>query len=106
MVHGACNGHDEDDVFFLIDTGKALLQHNLWRLRILDTENALLKHILRRVELPNLIWLHWKKCPHSSLPSWVLMRNLSILRVSESVLNTLCQKEGKKKREKRKVYQR
>ena len=91
MVH---NGDDKDDVFDLLDYEIARLKRIFRRMRILDTENALLERILRRVELPDVIWLRWEKCPHSSLPSWVPLKNLRFLQVSKSMLNTLWQRGG------------
>lgn len=55
MVHGGSDGHDEDDVFDVIDAENVRLESIFRRLQILDTENTLLERFLRRVELPNLI---------------------------------------------------
>ena len=59
------------------------------RLQLLDTEHALLNHILSTMEFPNLIWLRWNKCPSSSLPSSISMKNLRVLQVFGSFLITL-----------------
>jgi hypothetical protein len=84
MVHGEYSGHDEDDVFDVIDTKRIF-----WNLQILDIEGSLLERILTKVKLPNLLWLSWKNCPHSSLPSWVPLKNLRSIQVSNGELNTL-----------------
>jgi hypothetical protein len=63
MVHGEYSGHDEDDLFGVIDTENALLERILRRLQILDIEGSLLERILRKVKLPNLLWLRWKNVP-------------------------------------------
>jgi hypothetical protein len=64
------------------------------RLQLVDTEGPLLECIMKRVKAPNLIWLRWKECPYSSLPSWISMKNLRILQVSGSRLETLWQHES------------
>lgn len=38
---------------------------------ILDTQYFVLERILKRVELPNILWISWVECPYSSLPSWI-----------------------------------
>ena len=75
-------------------------------LRILDTEHDVLERIFgtvesphmerisRRMEIPEILWLRWRKCPYSSLPSWISMKNLRILEVSGSILETLWQHES------------
>ena len=50
----------EDDEFDGIQMRS--LQH-------VDTEGSPLKRTLKMVKLPYVIWLCWKKCPYSSLPS-------------------------------------
>jgi len=91
MVHGE---HDEDNVFGVDATDIADLERIFRNLKILDTENDLLECILRKVELPNLLWLTWRGCPHSTLPSWVGVKNLKFLHVPDSKLNTLWEGEG------------
>eukprot|EP00253_Pinus_taeda_P005227 PITA_05227 len=91
MVHGE---HDEDNVFGFFATDIADLERIFRNLKILDTENDLLECILRKVELTNLLWLTWRECPHSTLPSWVGVKNLKYLDVSDSKLNTLWEGEG------------
>jgi hypothetical protein len=64
------------------------------KLQLVDTEGSLLERILMRVKSPNLIWLCWKECPYSSLPPWILMKNLRVLQVSGYTLETLWQHES------------
>jgi hypothetical protein len=60
-------------------------------LQLLETEGHLLERILRRVHSPNLIWLSWRDCPYTYLPSWIPMKNLRVLKVEGRVLKTLWQ---------------
>jgi len=94
MVHGEYSGYDEDDLFGVIDTENAVLERILRRLQILHIEGSLLERILMKVKLPNLLWFHWEKCPHSSLSAWVPIKNLRVLQVSHSRLNTMSFGEG------------
>lgn len=64
------------------------------RLQLLDIEDDVLDRILRRVEISNLIWLHLNKCPSSSLPSSIPLKNLRVLQVSGYQLETLWQDES------------
>jgi Leucine-rich repeat (LRR) protein len=64
------------------------------RMQLLDTESVLVKNILTKVEFPNLTWLRWKTCPHSSMPSWISMKNLRVLQVEGKKLKTLWKKES------------
>jgi hypothetical protein len=64
------------------------------RLQLLDTEDAFLESILSKVELPNLLWIRWNMCPHSSLPTWIPMKNLRVLQVYGSALKTLWEGES------------
>eukprot|EP00253_Pinus_taeda_P001391 PITA_01391 len=64
------------------------------KLQILDTEDGHLEHILRRVHCPNLIWLRCYKYPYSSLPSWIPMQNLRVLKMAGSELETLWLRES------------
>lgn len=67
------------------------------RLHVLNTEGIVMKRIWERVELPNILWLRWVNCPHSSLPSLIPMKklkNLKFLRLSGSELNTLWERES------------
>ena len=61
------------------------------RLQLVDTEGILLERILSRVKSPDLIWVCWKECPYSSLPDWIPMKKLRVLRVSGRTLKTLWQ---------------
>eukprot|EP00253_Pinus_taeda_P011787 PITA_11787 len=40
-----------------------------------------------------LVWLCWKKCPYTSLPSWIRIRNLRAIQVFSGQLKTLWQCE-------------
>jgi Leucine-rich repeat (LRR) protein len=64
------------------------------KLQLLDIENGHLVRILRKVHLPNLLWLRWRECPYYSLPSWIPMENLRVLQVYGSVLKTLWQSKS------------
>ena len=64
----------EDDEFDSIE---------MKRLQLVDTEGFLLERILKS---PNLLWLCWKDCPNSSLPSWIQMKNLGVLQVYKKTL--------------------
>ena len=64
------------------------------RLHFVDTEGSLLERILKSAKSPNLIWLRWNKCPHSSLPSLIPMKKLMFLEVSGEKLETLWQQES------------
>ena len=66
----------------------------LRRLQLVDTEGILLEHILKSVKFPDLLSLWWKQCPYSSLPSWIPMKKLRVLRVSGSTLQTLWKPES------------
>eukprot|EP00253_Pinus_taeda_P001167 PITA_01167 len=66
----------------------------MMKLQFLDIEDGFLEHIFRRVQSPNLIWLHWDKCPSSSLPSCIPMKNLRVLEVEGDELKTLWQNES------------
>ena len=64
------------------------------RLQLVEYESILLKRILSRAESPNLLWLSWKECPYTYLPSWIQMENLRVLQVSNCSLETLWQQES------------
>lgn len=82
MVHG---DYHEDDEFDSIQMRK---------LQLVDSVSSLLERIMRGVKSPNLIWLRWRDCPYSSLPSWIPLKNLRVLQVSGSILETLWQQES------------
>jgi len=63
-------------------------------LQLLDTANVLVECILTKVQSPNLIWLRWKDCPYSSLPSSISTKNLRVLRVQGRKLKTLWKNES------------
>ena len=52
-------------------------------LQLIDIEGFLSECILKS---PNLLWLYWKYCPNSSLPSWIQMKNLRVLQVYRNTL--------------------
>jgi len=56
------------------------------KLQLLQTEGYLLERILTRVHSPNLVWLSWRDCPYSDLPSWIPMNNLRVLKVPFQLL--------------------
>ena len=64
--------YHEDDAFDGIQTR---------RLQLVDIEASLLEHIIMTMKSLNLIWICLNKHPNSSLPSWILMKNLRLLQV-------------------------
>eukprot|EP00253_Pinus_taeda_P024809 PITA_24809 len=64
------------------------------RLQLVDTQGTLLERIWKRVKSADLIWLRWENCPHSSLPPWIPMKNLRVLKVSGDTIETLWQQES------------
>ena len=64
------------------------------RLQLVDTEASLLERSIMTMASPNLIWICLNKHPNSSLPSWILMKNLSILQVSRSATEIFWQDES------------
>ena len=79
------NGFVDDDAFGGI---------RMKRLQLLDIEDVLLDNILPKTQSSNLIWLRWNKCPYSSLPSSIPMKNLRVLHVSGDKLETLWEEES------------
>lgn len=61
---------------------------------LIDVEDGHMERVLRRVQSPNLKWLRWHKCPYSSLPSWIPMKNLTFMEVWGRRLKTLWQDES------------
>lgn len=55
-------------------------------LQLLAIEDGHLNNIMRKVESFNLIWLRWKNCPYSCLPSWIPVKNIRVLEVAGSKL--------------------
>ena len=49
------------------------------RLQLVDTEASLLERSIMTMTSLNLIWICLNKHPNSSLPSWILMKNLRLL---------------------------
>ena len=64
------------------------------KLRLVDTEGSLLERIMKRVKSPALIWLRWKDCPYSSLPSWIPMKSLRVLELFGGAIQTLWKQES------------
>ena len=60
-----------------------------YRLRLLTAEGDYVERILSIAQSPQLIWLCWKNCPHSSLPSWVPTETLRVLKIKGEQLETL-----------------
>ena len=82
------NDYNEED-----EHGDVLCIIRQRSLDILHSEGFIMERILKTVKSPNILWIRWKGCPHSSFPSWIPMNNLNILHVFGSVLNTLWQSE-------------
>ena len=74
----------EDDVFEGIQ---------MRRLQLVDTEASLLEHSIMTMKSLDLIWICMNKNPNSSLPSWMLMKNLRLLQVSGSATEIFWQDE-------------
>eukprot|EP00253_Pinus_taeda_P018405 PITA_18405 len=90
MVPSEYSGQDDDDdVFGVVDTENAVLERSFRSVQILDMEGCHLEPILRKAKPPNLSCLRWKRCPHSSLPSWVSVKNLRILYLEQCELKAL-----------------
>ena len=49
------------------------------RLQLVGTEASLLEHNIMTTKSLNIIWICLKKHPNSSLPFWILMKNLRLL---------------------------
>ena len=49
------------------------------RLQLVDTKASLLEHSIMTMKSLNLIWICLNRHPNSSLPSWILMKNLRLL---------------------------
>jgi len=77
-----------------IDDYDALGDIRMKRLRLLVTEDFLMECILTKVQSPNLIWLRWRKCPSSGLPSSIFLKNLRVLYVEGRKLETLWENES------------
>ena len=64
--------YHEDDAFDSIQ---------MRRLQLVDIEASPLERSIMMVKSMNLIWICLNKHPNSSLPSWILMKNLRLLQV-------------------------
>ena len=64
------------------------------RLQLVDTEASLLERNIMTMKSLNLIWICLNKHPNSSLPSWILMKNLRLLQVSLRALEIFWQDES------------
>ena len=51
------------------------------RLQLVKIEASLLERSIMTMKSLNLIWICLNKHPNSSLPSWILMKNLRLLQV-------------------------
>ena len=56
------------------------------RLQLVDTKSSLLKKSIMTMKSLNLMWICLNKHPNSSLPFWILMKNLRLLKVSGSAI--------------------
>lgn len=63
-------------------------------LKFLAAQGGYVEKILTRVGSADLLWLKWHKCTHSSLPSWISMEKLRVLKVEGSKLTELWQTES------------
>ena len=77
--------YHEDDAFDSIQMRR--LQH-------VDIEDSLLERSIMTMKSLNLIWICLNKHPNSSLPSWILMKNLRILQESGSAVEIFWQDES------------
>lgn len=59
------------------------------KLQLLEAEGDFVESILTWLRCPNLIWLSWNKCPFSSLPPSLPVRDLRVLEVNGSELQEL-----------------
>ena len=64
------------------------------RLQLVDVEASLLECSIMTMKSLNLIWIFLNKYPNSSLPSWILIKNLRLLEVSRSTIEILWQDES------------
>eukprot|EP00253_Pinus_taeda_P003480 PITA_03480 len=59
------------------------------RLQLLEAEGDCVERILNVAQPPELKWLRWINCPYSSLPSWILMKNLRVLQIQGMEFETI-----------------
>lgn len=64
------------------------------KLQLLEAEGDFVESILTWLRCPNLIWLSWNKCPFSSLPPSLPVRDLRVLEVNGSELQELWQPQS------------
>ena len=64
------------------------------RLQLVDTKASLLERSIMTMNSLNLIWICLNKDSNSSLPSWILMKNLRLLQVSGSATKIFWQDES------------
>ena len=64
-------------------------KQHIRELQLLDVEDGELVPILGSLRSPKLIWLRWRNCSDSSLPSRVPKENLRVLEVNSNVLKRL-----------------
>jgi hypothetical protein len=88
MVHG----NDPEQSFQNL-VGSRLLT-NISKLQLLRGEGYFVQSVLSVAHLPQLIWLSWKNCPYTSLPSWIPLKNLRVLYIEGRNLETLWQHES------------
>ena len=64
------------------------------RLQLVDTEASLLERSIMTIKSLNLICICLNKHPNSSLPSWILMKNLRLLQELRSTVEIFWQDES------------
>eukprot|EP00253_Pinus_taeda_P036292 PITA_36292 len=72
-------------------------------LQLVSAEGDYLERILMRARAPQIQWIRWYKCTHSSLPSWIPMENLKVLEVEGNKLRVLWERESQVPRQLRKL---
>eukprot|EP00253_Pinus_taeda_P016917 PITA_16917 len=72
-------------------------------LQFVSAEGDYLERILMRARAPQLQWIRWYKCTHSSLPSCIPMENLKVLEVEGNKLRGLWERESQVPRQLRKL---
>eukprot|EP00253_Pinus_taeda_P013384 PITA_13384 len=72
-------------------------------LQFVSAEGDYLERILMRARAPQIQWIRWYKCTHSSLPSCIPMENLKVLEVEGNKLRGLWERESQVPRQLRKL---
>eukprot|EP00253_Pinus_taeda_P034782 PITA_34782 len=72
-------------------------------LQLVSAEGDYLERILRRARAPQIQWIRWYKCTHSSLPSCIPMENLKVLEVEGNKLRILWERESQVPQQLRKL---